>query len=70
MTYYSNSILSKGIRSRDIFNPNNKEHIEAYKQFLLESRWKNGCPFFLEFPFLTIPHMIQDKIVRNVLGIE
>lgn len=50
-----------------VFDPTNKKHLDQYKSFLLESRWSNGntvCPFKLEQPWLSIPHMIQDKIVR------
>jgi hypothetical protein len=43
----------------------------AYKQFLANGGWgEGGCPFLLVFPYMTVPHMIQDKIIHNVLGVN
>ena len=50
-----------------IFNPNNTEDLKEYYDFLNLKSWKNGCSFFLEWPFLSIPDMIQSKIVREYL---
>jgi hypothetical protein len=30
----------------------------------------NGCPFVLVFPYMTVPNMIQDKIIHSVLGVK
>ena len=33
-------------------------------------RWPNYvCPFFLEWPYLTIPDMVKDKFARYTLGL-
>lgn len=54
-----------------LFNPKSKKDIVAYKEFLLNGGWgKGGCPFVLVFPYMTVPHMIQDKIIHNVLGVN
>ncbi len=54
-----------------LFNPKSKNDIAAYKNFLKKGAWGHGgCPFFLVFPYVTIPHMIQDKIIHSVLGVK
>lgn len=61
--------LSDAVRLRRPFDPNKKEDIEEYRFFLAHSRWKNGCPFRLDWPYLTIPDMIKDRTVKNYLKI-
>ena len=58
------SILLK----RQVFDPKNTAHIEEVKFFMDNNKWKDICPFFLEWPYLTIPDMIKDKIVRNIVS--
>jgi hypothetical protein len=54
-----------------LFNAKSKNDLMAYKQFLSTGGWgRGGCPFLLVFPYMTIPHMIQDKIIHNVLGVN
>jgi hypothetical protein len=54
-----------------LFNPKSKKDLVAYKDFLRTGGWgKGGCPFLLVFPYMTVPHMIQDKIIHNVLGVR
>jgi hypothetical protein len=65
------SVLASIIKQKIFFNPSDKKHINAYKVFLREHRWGNGgCPFILEFPYLTIPDMIKDKMVHKLLGVR
>jgi len=65
------SVLASIIKQKIFFNPNDKKHINAYKTFLREHRWgNNGCPFILEFPDLTIPDMIKDRLIHKLLGIR
>ena len=46
-----------------VFDPNSKEDLKAYKHFLDNHSWgSNGCPFELEWPWLSIPDMISHKI--------
>jgi len=53
------------------FDITDKKDIEMYRTFLEESKWGvNGCPFELEFPYLTIPDMIKDKLIRKFLKLE
>ena len=42
-----------------------------YKTFLRTHAWgKDGCPFILEFPYLTIPDMIKDKLIHKLLKVH
>jgi hypothetical protein len=48
-----------------------KEDIEITKSFLVKKQWGNkGCPFYLEWPYLTIPDMLKDKLTRHYLQIK
>lgn len=49
---------------RVVFQPNNPEHIDIVRSFLITGNWKNGCPFYLEDPFFDIPTMIQTKVAE------
>lgn len=54
-----------------LFNANSKRDTMLYKSFLETKGWgTQGCPFILVFPYMTIPDMIQDKIIHNVLGVK
>ena len=49
----------------DIMNP---DHIEDVRYFFQNNRWKNGCQYKLEYPFLTIPDMIKTKLTHYALS--
>jgi len=36
---------------------------------MVENRWEDGCPFELVWPYLSIPDMIKDQIIKNYLKI-
>lgn len=64
-------VLEMLIRPKRMFNENSKKDMALAKQYFQTLSWgKGGCPFILEFPYLTIPHMIQDKIVHRVFGMK
>lgn len=46
-----------------VFDANNSEHLTIYDKFLKTKRWSNGCPFHLEWPYSSIPVMIERKII-------
>jgi hypothetical protein len=50
---------------------NSKEDVEIYKYFLVNNNWKNVgiCPFELEYPYISVPDMIKDKLVRKFLKV-
>lgn len=53
------------------FDINSKEDLAIFKNFLETLSWgKTTCPFELEFPYLTIPDMIKDKLVHHFLKAE
>ncbi len=52
-----------------VFDVNSKEDLKVYKLFLKNSNWgKTGCPFELEWPWLSIPDMISHKIAENAVA--
>lgn len=66
-----NMILEMANANKRKFDVNNKKDIEAYKIFLTNQRWGSSCcPFVLEFPYLTIPDMIKDKMMNKYMKIE
>lgn len=54
------------LKSRRYFNPYNKDDMKAVKKFFTKNRW-DGCPFILEWPYLTIPDMIKSKLTMALL---
>lgn len=48
---------------KKIFDVNSAIDLRHYQSFLKNKSWGKGCPFELEWPFLSIPEMIQHKIV-------
>lgn len=61
----------QAVNTKRRFDPSSKKDREEYKHFLTNKTWKSFvCPFVLEWPHLTIPDMIQDKLTHYTLGIE
>lgn len=61
--------MANGVKRK--FDVNNKKDVEIYKSFLVTRRWGvTGCPFALEFPHLTIPDMIKDKMMDKYMKID
>ena len=44
-----------------------KADLVEYKYFLDNNSWKNNCPFELEWPYLTTPEMIRDKLINTYI---
>jgi hypothetical protein len=64
-------ILESRLNQKRFFNPKSKQDIGLAKKFIKTHSWGvGGCPFFLEFPYTTIPDMMRDKIVHDVMGIK
>ena len=49
------------------FDPQNPNHVQEYAYFLTIGRWKGSCPFILEEPFLSVPHMIERKLALQYI---
>jgi hypothetical protein len=57
--------------SKTHFDCDNEEHLDNFKEFLLSGRWgEGGCKYVLEYPYLSVPDMIKDKLVHKLLKIE
>lgn len=64
-------VLDSVLKPKRFFDVKSKQDIASFKKFIKEHRWgADGCPFYLEFPYLTIPDMIKDKIIHNTLGLK
>lgn len=53
------------------FDVTSKKDVEIYKHFLVYNNWKSSgsCPFELEYPYLSVPDMIKDKLIRKFLKV-
>lgn len=50
------------------FDPSNKKDLKAYKEYLATRSWgHNGCPFELEWPWLSVPDMINHKLAESAV---
>lgn len=45
-----------------LFDIHNKDHVTVYHNYLKNQKWDGSCPFLLEEPFKSVPHMIERKI--------
>jgi hypothetical protein len=64
-------VLDAVIKQKVFFNVKNKKHIKHYSEFLQTGAWGiDGCPYILEFPYLSVPYMIKDKLVNKFLKIK
>jgi hypothetical protein len=55
-------------RHRRIFDPSSKQDLLELKHFIENKHWKNGCPFFVEYPWEDIPAMCKDKYASHMLA--
>lgn len=64
------NVLAQVQRQRVRFSPEDKKHIDQYRNFVVKRKWDiPGCPYELEWPYLSIPDMIKDKIINHYLKI-
>jgi len=64
----SNKIGMMNLYQRHQFDPSNKDDLKLVRKYLHNYSWgNNGCPFFLEWPYLDVPSMIKDKITEYTL---
>lgn len=52
------------------FDPSRKEDLNELKYFISHSKWKSGCPFYLEDPWSDIPIMCKEKYTQHMLGVK
>jgi len=55
---------------RITFDLNSEDHVQSYKKFLVNKKWATGCPFDLEWPWLSVPDMIKSKLIKHYLKIN
>ena len=63
-----NKFYQTMMMNRQRFDPKNKKHLEEYKYFVVQRKWRSSCPFWLEWPYLTVPDMVKDKLINNIIG--
>jgi hypothetical protein len=63
-------ILETMVRPKRYFNVTDKKDITAAKDFFANHRWTGGCPFILEYPYVSVPDMLRDKLIHKALGIK
>jgi len=61
------STFRRSFNPRREFNPADKKDLLELKYFKQKGKWKNGCPFYLEDPFVDIPAMCESKFTRYML---
>jgi hypothetical protein len=62
-----NKLQQFNMYQRHQFDPSSKDDLEIVRKYLHHNKWENGCPFFLEWPYLDIPSMLKDKITSYTL---
>ena len=64
-------ILDTIVRTKRVFNVTDKKDVELFTGFLKTGAWgREGCPFTLEYPYLTVTDMIKDKLIHKFLKVE
>jgi len=64
-------ILESRLKPKRFFDVKSKQDMSLVKRFIKDQTWGNdGCPFYLEFPYTTIPDMVKDKVIHHTLGIK
>lgn len=62
-----NKIELLHIRQRRIFEYTDQDMADV-REFFVNKKWgPNGCPFYLEWPYLNIPDMLKDKLSKFYL---
>lgn len=60
--------VSSQVWAKREFNPASKDDLQEYQYFITNSKWKDGCPFIVEWPFLNVLDMIKHKIINRHLA--
>jgi hypothetical protein len=61
------STFRRSFNPRREFDPSSKDDLQEFKFFKQNGKWKNGCPFYLEDPFVEIPAMCESKFTKHML---
>jgi len=55
---------------RAAFDPTDVTHRKQYSQFAKTGKWTNGCPFKLEWPFVTVPALCQSRLLDHYITLD
>lgn len=58
----------RSFNQRREFNPASREDLIELKYFKDNGKWKNGCPFYVEDPFIEVPAMCYYKYTDYMLA--
>ena len=58
----------KAFSPRRDFNPSSTKDLQELKFFKENNKWKAGCPFYLDDPYLEIPSMCDNKFTNYMLS--
>jgi hypothetical protein len=61
-------LLNRYVSKREYFDPANEQHLKQLAYFVKNGRWQNGCPFYLEQPYLEIPAMCSNRFLEHSLA--
>lgn len=50
------------------FNPAAIKDLQELKFFKENNKWKTGCPFYIDDPYLEIPSMCDNKFTNYMLS--
>jgi hypothetical protein len=56
------------MHQRREFNPSSKEDLLELRYFKKNGKWENGCPFYLEDPFIEVPAMCDSRYTDYMLS--
>ena len=52
------------------FNIHSTDDVNEFEYFMQNKRWKDACPFHLDWPYVSVVEMIKDQIVHQFLKME
>ena len=58
----------RSFSARREFDPSSREDLLELKYFKDTGKWKNGCPFYVEDPFIEVPAMCYFKYTDYMLS--
>ena len=68
MAYQVYTILDEMHRHRRRFDPSNVDDVKEFAFFKKFNKWRNTCPFYLEWPYQDIATMCNSKYADFMLN--
>ena len=66
MKHYSK--LNDTFFQRRLFNPASRKDLKELRYFLANDKWETACPFYVEFPWESVPTMCLQKYTVHTLS--